>query len=216
MTYDSTRIMENLKEATAEQHRDAERRQLQRELVRGQLAPETYAAWLGQMFLVHEALWESIAAQRPDHARLGAIVLDDGLHVGHLRADLAAFGLDADDVAPLPSTQRAIQAIEQASESDPLSLLGYNYVLEGSMNGNQYIARALQQAPGISAMSYLDPYGVEQRPSWQAYRERMNDAGFDEPQGQRIVAAAGNMFSFIAEMSDDLMRASVPASRFTE
>jgi len=211
MTYDSARIMENLKESTAEQHRDAERRQLQREMVRGQLAPETYAAWLGQMFLVHEALWESIAARRADHAPLAAVVLDEGLHVGHLRADLAAFDIDADDVAPLPSTQRAIQAIAKESESDPLSLLGYNYVLEGSMNGNQYIARALQQAPGISAMSYLDPYGEMQRPSWQAYRERMNEAGFDESQGQRIVVAAGNMFSFIAEMSDDLMREAVVA-----
>ena len=44
MTYSSTRIMETLKEATAEQHRDAERRQLQKEMVRGELAPETYAA----------------------------------------------------------------------------------------------------------------------------------------------------------------------------
>lgn len=211
MTYDSTRIMENLKEATAEQHRDAERRQLQREMIRGQLAPETYAAWLGQMFLVHAALWDNIAARRADHAPLAAIVLDEGLHVGHLRADLAAFDIDAGDVAPLPSTQRAIQAIALTAESEPLSLLGYNYVLEGSMNGNQYIARALQQAPGISAVSYLDPYGEAQRPSWQAYRERMNEAGFDEPQGQRIVAAAGNMFSFIAEMSDDLMREAVVA-----
>ena len=63
MTYSSTRIMETLKEATAEQHRDAERRQLQKEMVRGELAPETYAAWLGQMLLVHEALRETIAAR---------------------------------------------------------------------------------------------------------------------------------------------------------
>ncbi len=211
MTYDSTRIMEILKEATAEQHRDAERRQLQKDMVRGQLAPETYAAWLGQMFLVHQALWETIAARRADHAPLATIVLDEGLHVGHLRADLAAFGIDSDDVSPLPSTRRTVQAIELKSESDPLSLLGYNYVLEGSMNGNRFIARALQQIPGISAMAYLDPYGEEQRSTWQAYRARMNEAGFDEPQGERMVAAARDMFTFIAEMSDDLMREAVAA-----
>lgn len=211
MTYDSTGIMEILKEATAEQHRDAERRQLQKEMVRGQLAAETYAAWLGQMFLVHQALREKIAVPRADRPPLAAIVVDEGLHVGHLRADLAAFGIEADDVAPLPSTQRAIQSIAQASESDPLSLLGYNYVLEGSMNGNQYIARALQHAPGINAMSYLDPYGEMQRPSWQAYRERMNEAGFEEAQGERMVAAAREMFTFIAEMSDELTREAVAA-----
>ena len=211
MTYDSTRIMETLKEATADQHRDAERRQLQKEMVRGELAPETYAAWLGQMFVVHEALWEAIAAGESDHEPLATIVVDEGLHVGHLRADLAAFGIDADDVAPLPSTQRAVQSIALKSESDPLSLLGYNYVLEGSMNGNRFIARALQQMPGISAMSYLDPYGERQRSTWQAYRARMNEAGFDEQQGERMVAAARDMFTFIAEMSDDLMRQAVTA-----
>ena len=211
MTYSSTRIMETLKEATTEQHRDAERRQLQKEMVRGELAPETYAAWLGQMLLVHEALRETIAARQADHAPLATIVLDEGLHVGHLRADLVAFGIDADDVAPLPSTQRAVLAIALKSESDPLSLLGYNYVLEGSMNGNRFIARALEQTPGISATSYLDPYGEEQRSTWQAYRARMNEAGFGEPQGERMVAAARDMFAFIAEMSDDLMREAVAA-----
>ena len=211
MTYDSTRIMEILKEATAEQHRDAERRQLQKEMVRGQLAPEIYAAWLGQMFLVHQALWESIAARRADRAPLAAIVLDEGLPVGHLRTDLAALGVDADGVVSLPSSHAAVQAIALTSEADPLSLLGYNYVLEGSMNGNRFIARALQQTPEITALSYLDPYGEEQRASWQAYRKRMNEAGFGESQGERMVAAARDMFSFIAEMSDDLMRETVTA-----
>jgi heme oxygenase len=69
----------------------------------------------------------------------------------------------------------------------------------------------LQQIPGISAMAYLDPYGEEQRSTWQAYRARMNEAGFDEPQGERMVAAARDMFTFIAEMSDDLMREAVAA-----
>ena len=211
MTYDSTQLMELLKEATGEQHRDAERRQLQRELVRGGLTPETYAAWLGQMFLVHRALWESISSRAADHAQLAAIVRDEGLHVGNLRADLAAFGIDADDVAPLLSTKRAVEAIGRTSASGPLSLLGYNYVLEGSMNGNRFIARALENAPGIAATSYLDPYGEAQRPSWQTYRERMNEAAFDEAQGERMVAAARAMFTFVAEMSDELMAQSVTA-----
>ena len=211
MTYDSTGIMEILKEATAEQHRDAERRQLQKALVRGQLAAETYAAWLGQMFLVHQVLWKSIASRGGDYPRLAEIVRDDGLHVAHLRSDLVAFEIEADDVAPLPSTHRAIQSIGLTSDSDALSLLGYNYVLEGSMNGNRFIARALQQTPGIAALSYLDPYGEEQRPVWQAYRERMTEAGFDEAQGQRMVTAAKDMFTFSAEMRDELMREGVAA-----
>ena len=209
MTYDSTQIMELLKEATTEQHRDAERRTLQKEMVRGGLAPETYAAWLGRMFLVHRALWEAIATCRSDHPALAAIVRDEGLHVRHLRADLAAFGIEADDITPLPSTKRAVDAIGKTAASEPPSLLGHNYVLEGSMNGNRFIARALEDVPGIAATSYLDPYGEQQRPSWHTYRERMNEAGFGEAQGERMVAAARAMFAFVAEMSDELMQESV-------
>jgi heme oxygenase len=89
---------------------------------------------------------------------------------------------------------------------DPLSLLGYNYVLEGSMNGNRFIARALTPVlKGIAATTYLDPYGEEQRPVWGSYRERMNTAGFDASQAERIVAAARDMFSTIAGLSDQLI-----------
>ena len=211
MTYHSTRIMEILKETTAEQHRDAERRRLQKEMVRGRLPAQTYAAWLGQMFLLHQALWERVENHRSDHTLLAGIVRDEGLHVANLRADLALLGIDAEDVVPLTSTDRAIQSIGNTSESDPLSLLGYNYVLEGSMNGNRFIARALEPTLRVAAISYLDPYAEEQRPVWQAYRERMNEAGFDEPQAERMVAAARDMFTFIAGLSDELVPETVPA-----
>ena len=42
MTYQSSGIMDLLKEATAEQHRDAERRRLQKEMVSGRLPVDTY------------------------------------------------------------------------------------------------------------------------------------------------------------------------------
>ena len=211
MAYHSTRIMEILKEATAEQHRDAEGRRLQKDMVRGRLPAGTYAAWLGQMLLLHRVLWERIESHRGDHPVLAGIVRDEGLHVANLCADLALLEIHTGDVVPLRSMDRAIQLIVLTSESDPLSLLGYNYVLEGSMNGNRFIARALEHTLPVAAISYLDPYGEEQRPVWQSYRERMNEAGFDEAQGERMVGTARDMFTFIAEMSDELVRETVPA-----
>lgn len=208
MKYQSTRIMEILKQATSEQHRDAERRQLQRDMVRGQLTPETYGSWLGQMYLIHRALWQAISGERAAHPRLH-IVEDHGLHAANLHSDLADFGVDAEETDALPSAQRALRSIEAVSADDPLSLLGYNYVLEGSMNGNRYIARALDDAPGIAATRYLDPYGEEQRSIWHAYRERMNSGAFTEDEAQRIVAAARDMFGFMAEMSEELAAQSV-------
>lgn len=211
MAYDSTRMMDLLKESTDQHHRDAERRNLQRDMVQGRLPVERYRVWLGQMFLLHRALWDAICRSRRACSALAEIVCDEGLHVQHLRADLATLGTDADEVVPLPSTARALDVIGRTAEQDPFALLGYNYVLEGSMNGNRFIARALTATTGGSALSYLDPYGEEQRPVWMAYRERMNAAGFDAERTRGMITAAQDMFTFVAEMSDDVMEAPLPA-----
>jgi heme oxygenase len=197
--------MDLLKEATSEQHRDAERRRLQKAMVGGRLPADVYAAWLEQMFLLHRGLRDAIADHSDEQPHLAEIVRDEGRHVANLEADLSLLGRETDGATPLPSTDRAVRTIEETGEADPLSLLGYNYVLEGSMNGNRFIARALLPALPVPAVAYLDPYGDDQRPVWQAYRERMNGAGIPEEAGRRIVSAARDMFTFIAEMSDELI-----------
>jgi heme oxygenase len=210
MTYDSRRIMDLLRESTDEQHRDAERRRLQREMVQGRLPVERYGLWLGQMYLLHSALRDAIERHATDCPTLAAIVQDEGLHVEHLRADLAILGQDAEAVVALSATAHALEEIDRAAKAEPHALLGYNYVLEGSMNGNRFIARALAHTQDAKAVSYLDPYGDEQRPVWLAYRERMNAAGFDVRQAGHMVEAARAMFAFVARMSDDVMEVAVP------
>ena len=101
----------------------------------------------------------------------------------------------------VPSTVRALAAIAAA---DAPGLLGYNYVLEGSMNGNRYIARALSRTASAPATAYLDPYGEQQPAEWQAYRARMGALEFSPAEVERMVAAARDMFDFVGAMSDDV------------
>lgn len=204
-TFASEQIMDLLKEATAVQHHDAERRRLQRELIAGRLPRTEYGAWLGQMLLLHEALWDEIARVRSSEPMLDTVVRDEGHHVANLQKDLASLGVASGSLAPLPSTDRAIAAIRAAGAHDPLTLLGYNYVLEGSMNGNRFIARAILKHGEHAAVRYLDPYGEQQPASWAAYRGRMSAAGISEAQADRIVAAAKELFAAIAGMSDEIL-----------
>jgi len=197
-------IMERLKEATAVQHRNAEHRRLQRALVAGDVSADRYGAWLAQMLLLHRALWEEIARRRDAEPALRT-VQDEGLHVANLRADLEALGVRPDTAEPLPATRRAVAEIAATGARDPVALLGYNYVLEGSMNGNRFIARALTPRLPQPATKYLDPYGEEQRPVWQAYRERMNTLALDPERAARVVEAARALFSRIADLSDELV-----------
>lgn len=205
MAFVSTDIMELLKSATGSQHRDAERRRLQRSMTRARLDAETYSAWLGQMIQIHSVLQAEIERHQTDCPQLAEVVKDGGLHVANLRTDLQTLGADPEGGIPLPSTARALQAIRATSETDAVGLLGYNYVLEGSMNGNRIIARALSRTLGPPALTYLDPYGDEQRSQWLAYRERMSSAGIDAEQSMTLVKAARDMFAFIADMGDELL-----------
>ena len=197
--------MDTLKQATSEQHHDAERRQLQQQMVTGKITPATYTAWLGQMYLVHEALTREIATHSAAQAPLADVVRDGGIHVTNIRADLTALGAGTAEVKPLPATARAIAELRNTAAADPLALLGTNYVLEGSMNGNKYIAKALVRALPAPAIAYLDPYGDDQRSIWAAYRERMNALVLDEAVAARIVASARQMFESISAMSDELI-----------
>jgi heme oxygenase len=197
--------MDLLKSATALQHHDAERRRLQQELAGGRLPAPKYAQWLGQMLLVHQALTREIENRLAECPALSDVVRDAGGHVVNLRRDLVLLGVDPDGVAPLASTARATAAIRDAAAADALALLGFNYVLEGSMNGNRFIARALVRSLPVPAVGYLDPYGDDQRATWLAYRERMNAAGFDARQADILVSAARDMFRFVADISDELM-----------
>src|SRR6185503_15597901 len=103
MIYQSSGIMDFLKEATAEQHRNAERRRLQREMVSGRLPVDTYRNWLGQMLLLHSALWSGIMARRVSSPALADVVRDEGRHVANLRGDLIALAGDPDELDPLPA-----------------------------------------------------------------------------------------------------------------
>jgi len=205
MSKSSAGIMDALKQSTARQHHDAEHRQLQRQLVAGRLPAPLYAAWLAQMYLLHQALWEAVSQHRASQPALRDIVRDEGLHVSNLRTDLAALGVSPDKAVPVPATASAITAMRHAADADPLALLGYNYVLEGSMNGNRFIAKAIKRSAASPAVSYLDPYGDEQHASWAAYRDRMSAASLTAEHADRIVAAAKELFSSIAQMSDEVM-----------
>jgi len=88
--------------------------------------------------------------------------------------------------------------------SDELALLGMRYVLEGSNNGNRFIARAIRAGLPGAPTRYLDPYGEAQRPRWVQFKADMDAVGFEAGQQDRIVAAAQEMFAAIGALSREL------------
>lgn len=201
-------VMIELKQQTAELHTYAEQRPLQRAMLKGTLAREAYAAYLGQLMWVHRTLESAIDDHRHSHPAFDSVLRPYQQRHNDLLTDLAFLGVEAANVQPLPATQRVMKEITQTAEQHPVALLGMMYVLEGSNNGSKYIAKSIMRAfemqpgPGVS---YLDPYGEQQMPRWLDFKRDMDAAGFSDAECGELVAAAKVMFQCIADVSDEVL-----------
>jgi heme oxygenase len=199
-----TEVMEQLREGTADLHQSAEQQEFQQRMFRGAIRRDEYAAWLGQMWLVHRALEAELRGVPAADARFAA-VLAENFKEPHLAADLQALG--GETPAALPATARVLAKIAEAGQVEPLRLLGYQYVLEGSTNGNRILAKRLLPSLGLEAAQagrYLDPYGDRQRETWARFKQAMQAVGFSAAECALLVEGAREMFAGVAEISADL------------
>lgn len=205
-------IMDRLREETRELHSAAEGHPFQRSLVEGTVSREQYARWLGQMLLIHRALEAGLRDLCARHSGAARVVREEQFQEPYLREDLAVLGVGVEAVLPTRATHEVVMRIAREHAAEPIALLGRHYVLEGSNNGNRFIARAVSKglgiAPGGPGLRYLDPYGDCQRALWQQFKDDMLASTFTPAEQDRMVAAAKDMFEAIGAVSDDLVPSS--------
>ena len=200
-------LSQRLKQAGAELHDRAETAGFTRELFKGRRPIDDYAALLAQMLHVHEALERALDAV--DHPTARTLLADDTPKSPLIREDLAALGVDPDE--PLPATRAFINEIERA---DPAWLLGVHYVLEGSTNGNRFVAAALRKAyelEGDRATRYLDPYADTQRARWAAFKQTLDALDLTEAEQETMIEADLATFRAIIDIHEALDRATIAA-----
>ena len=211
MTEETQSVMQRLRESTRDLHDAAEHHDFQRAFAQGSLPKDRYVSYLEQMYLVHESLEQQLRKAAETSEAVRSVVDERQYQVPYLVEDLEFFEVDPDSIEPLAGTQRLIDEIEQMA-SQPASLLGLHYVLEGSNNGSRFIARGLMPAYGLApgpGLRYLDPYGDEQRERWHAFRATMDEVGFSQEDSDRLLEAARHMFQGIVYISDDLLAEAV-------
>lgn len=199
-------VMDVLREATWDLHQQAERSAFQQALLAGRVDRSTYAAWLGQMLLVHEALERHLRHLRGQMPETAAVVAEYQFQEGYLRGDLEYLGV-AERPEPLPATQAFTAYIERLAREQPVALLGVHYVLEGSNNGSRFLARSISAALGLTdgqGTQFLDPYGAAQRERWQAFREGMNGLRLAPDQREAMVEAAKQTFLAVMRLGEEL------------
>ncbi len=199
-------LSQKLKDGTWELHSAAEKQPFQQNLLKGAISKDAYANWLSQMLLIHTALESKLRSLTSSDPRIAAIVTDEQYQEPYLLADLAALKHNK-PATPLASTTALIEQINAAADANPIKLLGFHYVLEGSNNGNAYIARAVRPALGLEQGKgdrYLDPYGPKQRPIWAAFKSEIDNQSFTNTEHAAMVEAAREMFQAISNLSAEL------------
>jgi heme oxygenase len=123
-----------------------------------------------------------------------------GAHAGRLAADLAGLGNGGPPAAPSRAV-RDFSARLGGSSWSAGAALGAFYVIEGSMNGNRFMRRAVEEKrPDLAPdLRYFDPYGSDQRARWKEFRSAIDRIGSTLGDPEEAVRAARETFDLASE-----------------
>lgn len=191
-------LMEELKAATFMAHARLQTTPFFEALAACQLPLESYVGQLRALSAIHGVIEQAIAScseprvvavWRKDMAKLPLLARDLHYFEPRMVADLR----EAVGVALETAAAMRLRAVEQ-----PLALLGWTYVLEGSTLGatvvRPLVARALVLT-GEEGLAYLHGYGAAVHEHWAQYGQRMNALSLTSAERGRIVGAAGDAFA---------------------
>ncbi len=190
-------IMERLREQTRAQHERLENTAFFAALEAGTLSLASYVGWLRVLHTLHETLEGELS--RSDDPTVCAVWREDERRAPFLEQDLAFFAPQE-----LPEAQRAqLEAILLAQElryralTQPASLLGALYVLEGSALGGQVLRARLTESLSLLAdagLTYLTGRGAGTAAHFRTFAARMNGAVEDAALMQHVVDTAADVF----------------------
>jgi heme oxygenase len=202
-----TTIMDCLRNETRIEHRRVELLPFAAALATSSLSLASYVAFLQALNTIHSSLeW---AFKRVDHPVLRAIWDDSLVLSPRLERDLAYFAPQKLPKSPVVSIRAQIMAqrIRQRANDDPLSLLGYLYVLTGATLGSTILRTQVAQTFGLEGsdgLMYVNTHDGTQDSPWFGFRQRMNAISFDVTEQRHILDAANEAFALIAQIIEVL------------
>lgn len=203
-------MADRLKAATADQHAAAENHAFQRALVRGEVSRTALAAYQSGLL----ELIQVIECRLREHGpRWGVLADAMAAHADRLTADLTGLLEGARETGG----SRAVEAFAERLGGRAWSAeaaLGAFYVIEGSMNGNRYIRRAVEdKRPDLAPdLRYFDPYGDGQRARWKEFRSAIDRIGGTLRNPDAAVHAARETFTLASELGGEAQVAEVVAA----
>jgi heme oxygenase len=207
-------IMQQLKERTRDHHNNAEGQEFQRQLASGELSRELYAAYLSQLYLIHELLEKRLRESEKALPSIGSVFSENQMQVPFLEQDLEFFGINVQGIRPEAATKALMDKIETAAIECPFALLGFHYVLLGSKHGGKFIAHNLQIKYHLNegrGAIYFDPYGTNFQQIWKSFAAGFNELPLTQSDETAAIKAAADTFEGIASLNQELLKHSADA-----
>lgn len=206
-------IADLLKRETADAHHKAETHPVQKAFVSGSIERERLAAFFHRLHAVLHAVetrLEHAATTDPAIATLREHTIP---HRDRLATDLTGLDPTGSHRSHSPAVEAFISRLGGDRWSMP-AIAGAFYVLEGSMNGNRFIRMAIgKRRPDLARhLSYLDPYGDEQRSRWQATRSALDRVAENEGARRAMLDAARHTFGVVERISDEVLELEVASA----
>ncbi|MCB1769799.1 MAG: biliverdin-producing heme oxygenase [Candidatus Competibacteraceae bacterium] len=200
-------LMTRLREATREAHEQIQKLPWFHALERCELPVESYVGQLRGMAVLHGILEHE--APTAHDARLNAVWREDMRRFPQIQQDLAFFATR--NVFDIPMAHEAASALAdhilQRSADSPVSLLGYFYVLEGSIQGAMVLAPLIGKTLGLDehhGLSYLSWEEHVARERWRNFGARMNAVSIANEEEEAIITAAREAFAEIYRLFQSL------------
>ena len=201
------KIMTRLKAETAACHAKLESLSYFDQLIAHRLPLECYVSQLRALSIIHGVLEEQIAASANKQI---VSVWEDGLRKLPMLIDDLHFFAPRYSFDNIPSIEAALsmtKKIRLRSIEQPLSLLGYLYVMEGSMLGNHmHLPDIIKnyQLGGSDGSRYYASYEKNLTTRWQQFVGKMNEILADTALHGPVVEAAHETFAGLEQLYNSL------------
>ncbi|MDE2972510.1 MAG: biliverdin-producing heme oxygenase [Acidobacteriota bacterium] len=202
-------LADRLKAGTADQHAAAENHVFQQDLVRGEVSRTALVAHQSAMLDLVRLIHARLLAQGPDWQDFAQAM---GGHAGRLARDLEELGGESQE-RPSRAVMEFAGALGGARWTPEATLAAF-YVIEGSMNGNRFIRRALvENRPELAGcLRYFDPYGQGQRARWKEFRSAIDRIGATLSDPEAAVRAARETFALAGTLASEAQAAEAVAA----
>ena len=205
--FQSKTIMERLRNETASYHAILESLPYFQTLIDHNLPLECYAGQLRALAIIHSTMEHEMAVSKD--VRVLSVWNHRLEKLPLLEQDLAYFEprVLADSILPIEAALAMASRIRIRQAENPVTLLGYLYVFEGSTLGNSIHVSDIKAAfhlDGPDGCRYYLSYQDQVQDRWKQFTETMNRVLDDPSLHDPVIDAAGEAFDGLKKLYQTL------------